>query len=414
MSTPAYFAPFISPTAGLVLPPYQSIINDLISGYKAIYPQVVYLGTDTAKYQEISIFALKVYDCNLASQLAYNARSPLTAVGADLDSIVKMNGIARLPASYSTAPETITGVAGTIITNGILTDTQGNSWSLPITVTIPNSGSVTVGITCQTAGSIQAQIGSITTISGGATAGWTGATNPSPALPGLSVESDSQLRARQALSVASPSLTRLASTISAIAAVPGVTRYATGIQAPDSSPGSSIENPTGGIDYWGNPPHSISMVVEGGTDLAVATAIYQKRGLGVYTNPDSTAGSTSVPVTDPNTGTITTVGYQRPTYVPIYVTMVIHGLTGYTSATLTAIQSSIVTYLNSLQIGEEVTYSSFYAVASSVMPNLLNPQFSITSLLTGLSASPIGTTDISLNYYQVAQGISINVLVTEA
>ena len=254
MSTPAYFAPFISPTAGLVLPPYQSIINDLISGYKAIYPQVVYLGTDTAKYQEISIFALKVYDCNLASQLAYNARSPLTAVGADLDSIVKMNGIARLPASYSTAPETITGVAGTIITNGILTDTQGNSWSLPITVTIPNSGSVTVGITCQTAGSIQAQIGSITTISGGATAGWTGATNPSPALPGLPVESDSQLRARQALSVASPSLTRLAGTISAIAAVPGVTRYATGIKAPDSSPGSSIENPTGGIDYWGTMP----------------------------------------------------------------------------------------------------------------------------------------------------------------
>jgi len=414
MSTPAYVAPYIDPTAGLVLPSYQSIIDDLISGYKAIYPQVVYLGTDTAKYQEISIFALKVYDCNLATQLAYNARSPQTAVGADLDSIVKMNGIARLLASYSTAPETISGVAGTAINNGIITDKQGYSWALPTVVTIPSSGSVTVGITCQTAGAIQAQAGSITTISGGATAGWTGATNPSAAVAGSPVETDSQLRARQALSVASPSLTRLASTIAAIAAIPGVTRYATGIKAPDSSPGSSIENPTGGIDYWGNPAHSISMVVEGGTDLDVATAIYQKRGLGPYTNPDSTSGSTRIPVTDTNTGTVTTIGFQRPTYVPIYVTMFIHGLNGYTSATLVSIRDAIVTYLNSLQIGEEVTYSAFYAVASSVMPNLLNPQFSISSLHTGLTPSPSGTTDISLSYYQVAQGISANIIVSEA
>ena len=414
MSTPPYIAPFISPTAGLVLPSYQSIINDLISGYKAIYPQVVYLGTDTAKYQEISIFALKVYDCNLASQLAYNARSPISAVGADLDSIVKMNGIARLPASYSTAPLTVSGVAGTVITNGLVTDTQGNAWSLPVSVTIPNSGSVTVGITCQTVGAIQAQAGSITTISGGATAGWIGATNPSAALPGLPVESDSQLRARQAISVGAPSLTRLASTIAAIAAVPGVTRYATGTPTPDSGPGSSIENPTGGIDYWGNPPHSISMVVEGGLDLNVATAIYQKRGLGVYTNPDSTAGSTSVPVTDANTGTVTTIGFQRPTYVPIYATMVIHGLAGYTTATLTAIQAAIVAYLNGLQIGETVTYSAFYAVASSVMPNILTPQFSITSLFTGITSSPSGTTDITLSYYQVAQGTLANIVLSEA
>ena len=413
MSTPAYIAPFISPTAGLVIPSYASILADLISGYQAIYPQVVYLGTDTAKYQEISIFALKCYDCNLATQLAYNARSPLTAVGSDLDSIVKMNGLARLPASYSTAPETITGVAGTVITNGLITDTQGNVWALPLSVTIPSGGSVTVGITCQTAGSIQAATGAINTISGGATAGWTGATNPSPALPGLPVEANSQLRARQALSVAAPSLTRLASTISAIAAVSGVTRYATGTPTP-GGPGSSIENPTGATDPWGNPPHSISMVVEGGADLDVATAIYQKRGLGVYTNPDSTAGSMSVPVTDPNTGTITTIGFQRPSYVPIYVTMVIHGLTGYTSATLTAIQDAIITYLNDLQIGEEVTFSAFYAVASSVMPNLLTPQFSITSLYTGITSSPSGTTNIILNYYQVAQGIADNVLITES
>ena len=415
MSSPApYLAPFIDPNAGLVLPSYASILADLVSGYQAIYPQVVYLGTDTAKYQEISIFALKVYDSNLASQLAYNARSPITAVGADLDSIVKMNGIARLQASYSSAPETITGVPGAIITNGLVTDNQGYVWALPISVTIPSGGSVIVSVQCQTSGPIQAAIGSINTISGGSTAGWTGATNPSSALPGLPVETDSQLRGRQAISVASPSLTRLAATLASIAAVPGVTRYATGTPTPDSGAGSSIENPTSAIDYWGNPPHSISMVVEGGTNLEVATAIFQKRGIGVYTNPSSTAGSTSVPVTDPNNGTITTIGFQRPTYVPIYATMVIHGLTGYTSAVIALIQTAIANYLNNLQIGETVTYSSFYSIAQSVMPSLNTPQFSITSLYTGLASSPSGTTDITLDYYQVAQGTPANIVVTEA
>ena len=420
MTTPAYVPCYIDPVAGMVIPSYASILAWRISQYRAIYPSVVYLGTDTAKYQELSIDALAAYDCNLGSQLAYNARSPITAVGADLDSIVKMNGLARLSATYSTAPETITGVSGTVITNGLVTDTQGNVWALPYTVTIPTGGSVVVSVTCQTAGAIQAAVGAISSISGGATAGWTGASNPSAALPGTPTEADSQLRARQALSVAAPSMTRLASTIAAIAAVPGVLRYATGTPTP-GGPGSSIENPTGATDSpWGNPPHSISMVVEVDSTagsaglLNVATAIYQERGLGVLTNPGSSAGSQSVPVTDPFTGTITTMGFQTPTYVPIYATMVIHGLTGYTSAVLAAIQSAIVSYLNSLQIGETVTFSSLYSVAQSVMPSLVNPQFSITSLFTGITSSPSGTANITLDYYQVASGASANILITES
>lgn len=411
MATPAYVAPFISPTAGMVIPAYPSILAQLISGYQAVYPQVTYLGTNTAKYQELSIYALMAYDCNLASQLAYNARSPLTAVGADLDSVVKLNGLARNGATFSTAPETVSGVPGTTITNGTVTDNQGNIWSLPTTVTIPNSGSVIVSATCQTVGAINAVAGAIATISGGATAGWTGAINPSAALPGAPYEADSALRARQSFSVAAPSLTRLAATLGAVAAVPGVTRVAQGTPTP-GGPGSSIENPTAATDSWGNPPHSVSIVAQGGTPLAVATAIFQKRGIGPLTNAGSSSGSTSVAVTDPNTGNIMTIGFQTPTFVPIYVTMVIHGLTGYTSAVIGLVQAAIVLYLNSLQIGETVTYSAISAVAQSVMPSLLLPQFSVTSYAIGTSASPSGTTNVTLSYYQVASGATANVLVT--
>jgi uncharacterized phage protein gp47/JayE len=412
----AYVAPFISP-AGLVIPSYGDILADIISQYQAIYPTVVYIGTDTAKYQELSIFALKTYDVMLAIQLAYNARGPLTAVGADLDQIGKiMGGTARKASSFSNAPETITGVAGTVINGGKVTDTQGNIWALPITVTIPPSGTVVVVVTCQTPGAIQAAAGQINTISGGATAGWTSASNPSQASPGLPVEPDSVYRGRMSLSVALPSRTTLNGTLAGIAKVPGVTRYNTGTSTP-GGPGSSIENPTGSTDSWGNPPHSISMVVEGGTDLDVATAIFANRGVGPFTNPNATdnpTGTRSITVTDPATGVDTVIGFQRPAYVPIFATMVIHGLAGYTTAVVGAVQAAIVLYLNSLQIGETVTFSSLYSVAQSVMPSLLVPQFSITSLFTGTSASPTGTVDITLDPFQVAQGILADVLVTEA
>jgi uncharacterized phage protein gp47/JayE len=411
----AYFAPYLD-AAGLHIPSYADIRDDMISSYLAVYPQVVFLGTSTAKYQEISIFALKCYDTLLAAQLSYNARSPTTAVGSDLDAIVKMNGLARKAASYSTVPLTITGVPGTIITNGLVADTSGNVWALPISVTIPSGGSVTVSGQCTTPGAVQAATGAVNAIVGGITAGWTGATNPFPALPGLPVESGSQLRARQALSVARPSSTRLAGTLAAIAEAPGVTRYAQGTPS-SSGTSTSVENPTGSTDSFGNPQHSVSMVVEGGTDLAVATAIYANRGIGPYTNPNASAnptGTRSITVTDPNTGVPLVIGFQRPVYVPIFVTMVLHGLTGYTSADIAAVQAAIVLYLNSLQIGETVTFASFYAVAQSVMPSLLLPQFSITSLFTGTAASPSGVIDIPLDYYQVAQGITGNVLISEA
>jgi uncharacterized phage protein gp47/JayE len=83
-----------------------------------------------------------INDAIEAVQLAYNARSPLTAVGADLDSIVKLNGIARKTASASTAALTLTGSPGAVITNGVAKDQNGYLWNLPSIVTIGSGGTV--------------------------------------------------------------------------------------------------------------------------------------------------------------------------------------------------------------------------------------------------------------------------------
>jgi uncharacterized phage protein gp47/JayE len=376
----AYAAPVVT-AAGLSVPSYADIRGSLTASYQTIFGQTTYLGNDAADYQWISAVALKLSDnCSLC-QLDYNNRAPLTAIGAALDSLVKLNGLARKTASFSSVILTLTGTAFATITNGIVADANGIYWLLPSTVTIGVAGTVSVSAICQQAGPVSANAYTITTPVGGFTGGWTSVTNPSAAVVGTPIETDSQLRARQSLSVALPSLTRLAGTIAGIAAVPGVSLY------------NVVENQTNVTDSYGNTGHSITAVVQGGTDLAVATAIYDNRGIGPNTQAATVPTMTIVPVTDETSGNITDIGFVRPVGVPIFVGISIHGLTGVapTSAVTASIITALVAYLNNLQIGEEVTQSALYGAALSVIPNLAQPIFSIRGLTLGTAASALFT-----------------------
>lgn len=391
----AYTPPFIDAT-GLHLPVYQDVIDLYTSNFQSIYGPGVYLGNDSADFQLLSIFALAISDSYAAAQLDFNNHSPNFAIGPALDSVVKINGLARKIASFSTCTVTVSGAPGTTINSGVVRDSvpqQGFLWSLPSSVTIPMGGSIDTIATCQVIGTVNALSGQLNIISS-PVAGWNSVINAAAANLGQPVETDSQLRTRQAISTELPSITMLAGTIAGIAALLGVTRY------------NVDENPTNVTNANGNPPHSITAVVEGGDTGAIAQAIYNNKGIGCYTN-----GTVVVVVTDPNSGTVQNVRFDRPAYVPIFVTLNVHALPGFTTATQTAIQAAIVEYLNDLQIGELVTLSAMYAVAMSVTPNIEVPTFSVRSVFLDISASPSSTADIILTFTQVAQGVTANVVV---
>lgn len=390
----AYFAPFIDAT-GLHIPTFADILAYVQEQYLSVYGQTIDLGNDSADSQWLQIFSLLLNDSFNTAQLAVNGRSPVTAIGADLDAVVKINGITRKSATNSTAVLTIVGTPGTVLNSAVAMDAANNLWDLPLIVTIPVGGTIAVTATCETSGAITAAAGTIN-VRSTPIAGWTSVNNAADALPGSPTELDSQLRGRQAISVSISAKTLVDSTLSGIAAVTGVTRYGT----------IGVENPTGSLDSYGNPAHSISMVVEGGTDLDVATAIYNNKTPGCLTN-----GTTVIPVTDPQTGAVLNIGFFRPTYVPIYVTLNVHALTGYTTAVGVAIQNAIVAYLNSLQIGESLTVSALYAVAVGVMPNIVLPQFSVRALFVGTAPTPTLSNDIPVNFNQVVSGSLINVII---
>lgn len=394
----AYSPPVIT-AAGLSVPSFNDILSSLTSTYQTIYGASTYLGNDAADFQWISAVALKLNDAMGLCQLAYNARSPLTAIGADLDSIVKLNGLARLVPTNSTAVLVLSGAARTPVVGGVVSDQNGNLWTLPTPLTIGANGTISATATCQTAGQISANENTITTPAVGFTAGWTSVTNPAPAIVGKPVETDSGLRARQSISVALPSETRLAGTQAALLQVPGVTLAI------------AMENQTSVTDQYGNEGHSLTCVVQGGEPLAIATAIFANRGIGPNTQGATATAMTITPVTDPSSGNITDIGYIVALSVPIYVSLSIHSLSvSFTTATQSAIIAAIVAYLNGLDIGEEVLQSSLYGAALSVMPNPLQPIFSIRALTLGTAAAPTGTADLTLAFYQVASGATADVV----
>lgn len=366
----AYNPPTVG-AAGLTVPTYADILEKLISEYQGTFGQNVYLGTDSADYQDISTRALQANDVNEGLQAVWLSLNPLTATGASLDLCGKLiANTPRKPASYSTASVTLAGDPFTAITNGVVQDVAGNFWNLPSSVTIPQAGTLTVTATAQQYGNITAEPGDISKIAT-PTAGWTSVTNAAAASPGQPVEPDSQYRARLLVAQAKPSLTLISGTIAALAAVNGVTRS------------WCYENPTGTADANGNPAHSITAVVEGGADADIAQAIYDNKGIGETVN-----GTTSVVVTDPaNGGLSQTISFIRLSYVTVYVALGVHGLTGFTTATESAIQGAVVDYLNSLGIGESVVFSEIYGAALNARTNPDQPAFSIRSVLLGSQAA---------------------------
>jgi uncharacterized phage protein gp47/JayE len=387
----AYTAPRMD-ESGLVLSSYTDIRDDLINTIKSIFGQDIYIDVDSQDYQQISAFALKIYDNQQAIQLAYNNRSPSTAIGAGLAALVKVNGITKKSATYSTCDVTLTGTPNTVIASGVVSDTSGYKWDLPTTVTIGTSGTVTVTATCQTIGAIEAAAGTLINIDT-PTKGWTSVTNSTAAAPGTAVETDSALRERQALSVANPSQTLLVGTYGAIAALDGVTRV------------KLYENDTNVTDSDGLASHSIAAVVEGGAIADIAKAIWLKKGIGCYTN-----GDIATTIID-DYGYETTIRFYRPTDVPIFVTVNLKKLSGYVTTMADSIDVAIVNYLNSLDIGDDLTISALWAVALNTLSNLTNPAFSITSITAGTSAGSQGTDDITIAFNQTASGSSGNITI---
>ena len=170
----SYSPPFVGP-AGLSVPAYPDIVDQMESVFRSVYGQQVYLGNDSWDHQLNANIALMIRDAMQVAQLVYNNRSPATAIGSGLDGVVKLNGLRRKVPSYSTCQVTLAGDPGATVANGIVQDTVfGQKWDLPPSVVIGGGGAATVTAQCEAIGAFQLTPGTLTVIAT-PQKGWTSA-----------------------------------------------------------------------------------------------------------------------------------------------------------------------------------------------------------------------------------------------
>lgn len=358
--------------------------------YQGIYGADIYLGPDSQDGQFLAVLAQAFFDTATIGAATYSSFSPTTAQGVGLSRNVAINGLERISATNSTVELVIVGVYGTQLVNAIAVDTLQQQWSIP-TTTIPISGTITVTATAVDVGAIFAIADTITGIFT-PTQGWQTVNNPAPATAGIGVELDATLRARQAVSTANPSLTVFEGTIGAVENVLGVTKV------------KGYENATNTTDANGLPPHSISIVAQGGLDTDVASAIQ------VHKTPGTQTYGTTTVLVDDSHGMPININFYRPTQATIGCTVTITPLSGYISSYGALIQAAIAAAITAYPIGADIILTQLY-IAAYLLGTPASGSFQVVSIQISKNGGSLGTSNIQLNFNEVGVCLASTVVI---
>ncbi|CAB4150071.1 XkdT Uncharacterized homolog of phage Mu protein gp47 [uncultured Caudovirales phage] len=347
-------------------------------GYRAIYGADIYLESDSQDGQLIAIQAKADYDTAALGAATFNSFSPVTAQGVGLARNVKINGINKRSATYSTADLTIVGQAGTILNGAIAVDTLDQKWLIPNGTTIPGGGTVVATATAEKIGAVAAEASTINRIYT-PTLGWQTVNNVAAATPGVPVESDAELRTRQASSTANPSLTVFEGSVGAVQNLPGVIAC------------RGYENDSDVTDPNGIAPHSISHMVIGGdsTEIAQTIALHKTPGTG-------TVGTTMVPVTD-SKGMPLDIRFTRPTAAIIGVEITLAAGVGWSSEFEDLIAAAVAETINDFGIGNNVLITRLFAPAYLV-GTPAGETFDIATIRIKKDAGSFGTSNITIDF----------------
>jgi uncharacterized phage protein gp47/JayE len=371
---------------GFVLENLAQRIAALQASFQAIFGPDINVDPNAIDGQFLGVFAESAANLDLLAQVIYDSFDPAQATAAALDRLVTLNGITRMIGTYSLVALVCTGTAGTLIPAGsLVTSADGSStWTTLDDATIGSGGSVTVTGACTVIGPVTASANVLTVITS-VIYGWLQVTNPAAAILGSNTETDEQLRARRNQSTATPSQGIIDGIYGAALNVPGVTAAVL------------YENPTETTDGNGLPPHSMNLVIEGGTAADIGEALWLKRSVG-----STQIGAQSVTIFD-SYGNPHVMKFDIPTAVPIYIVVNGTSLPGYPLAGADDIIAALVAWgLANLGIGDEVVQSALYIPIMSV------PGVSITSVYIGTSYPATTAANIAIAFNAIAEILSGN------
>lgn len=382
----------VTPT-GFVRKTLAEIMTSLETGWRDIFGSNTDLSPSTPDAQILGLFAGALDEAWQAAAAAYSSFRPSQAVGQALSDIVQFNGIARLEGTKSRVFTVIqtTGIV-LVTTSSRFASDAGDLFAPMADAALINGsslqleavevGPISVGALELT--TIVTPLANLVSISNAA----------QNHVTGTSQESDAELRARQILSTETAATNILESLYSALYSVSGVTAVRIYVNAT-----------AGTVD--GRPSNSYEIVVIGGTNLAVAQAIWAHHPAGI-----ELFGATSQVIVD-SQGNNQTIEFTRPTAVPIYITVTVAPTSAYPDTGDDDIKQAIVDYANGILvpgegfgIGDDVLVSRLYSAINSV------PGHHATAFLCDDVDPPVAATNIVIDETEIASFLVANIDVT--
>ena len=335
-----------------------------------------------------------------------NQFNPNTCSGIWQDGMGKFfYNMQRLPALPTIVNVTCTGLSDVTIPAGaVVSDVSGNLYASTQAGTIGIGGTVNIDFACTVTGAVSCPASAISSIfnSGGAI-GWDSVTNASGGLLGQAVETPQAFEERRQLSIGIYGHSMVGSIVGNVYRnVPNIEQ----VFATDNDTDAPIT--VLGVTL---PAHSVYVAAVGGTDLDVATAIFNKKSGGC-----AYVGNTSVTVQDTD-GYDTpypskVVKFTRPTALPVYFAINAVNDSQLPADRDTRVKGAILAQFNGTngatraKIATLIQAGKYFAPVQSAMPSIV-----INSISVGSTASPT-TPSLQVNADKYPTLTAANIAIT--
>lgn len=369
----------------------SAILNGVLADLSAAFGSNLNPALNTPQGQLASSEAASIKNAQNTFAFLSSMMDPAYNYGRWQDGIGRIYFMTRLPALQTTLQILCSGAANTVIpANASVVDSSGNLYSTLLGGTIGISGTVTLAFLATIPGPTPVP-GSVSIYQ--AINGWDSAAISS-GTQGQAAESRYAFEARRAQSVASNSFGQIGAALGAVAAVSGVTDY----WGYDNSTGAPFT--ILGVTI---PANALYFAVVGGTNLAVATAIWSKKapGCAYYGNTTQTVVDGNPLFQNPPSYA---VQFQRPTALSLYFAVSIVNSANVPSNVVTLVQNAILGAFAGSDGGPRARIASLLLATRYVAPvAALGPWALVRSLGLGSANAP------AANFTATLSGTTLNV-----
>lgn len=373
--------------SGFVRKPLSVILDSLNNKFTGEFGAGFDVSPESPDGQVIGIVADEIDQCWNQAQQVFNAYRPGAVSSVGLDNICELTGAIRYVDKPSQVTVLCEGDSGTIVPAGSVVSDGTMEFVTDTEVSIP--GDVTA--IAKEIGEYYVAANTVTKIVTTGITGWKKVSNPDKGVTGVSYESDPKLRARRDKTTAIAGSASVESIYAALADLD--LEY---IRIRDNDTGDKIGD---------QPAGTIFVVVDGGTKNDIARRIYESKTAAV-----PTFGSESVVIKD-SKGYPHTIHFSRSSTQTIYVKGTFKRRAGANISSndaATNLQEAAIEYLNSLQPGQSVIWSSMFAPLMASTPNI-----EVDSLFIGLAANPTGVATIEIDIDKRATGTAASIKFTD-